>query len=374
VHLGDYIYEYASDASSGDDTYGDVRPYEPTGEIKTLADYRTRHGYYKRTDPDLQRLHSLLPFITIWDDHESADNAYKDGASNHTANDGVWVQRRSWSEQAYDEWMPIRLPERGNPKKIWRRLQYGTLADMMLLDTRLWARTLQAQTPILPTDTVSSPTRELLGAEQKAWLKARLEESTAKWKLIANQVVFHQWIILPGTVAPAGLPAPFNALATITAPQALNGDAWDAYTAERTELINHLRTKSINNAVILTGDVHSSWVADINDDPNNPMAYNPTNGDGSVAAEFVVTSVTSPGLPIPDQVVQAIRVSSPHIKYVNMSGKGYSILKLTNAKVVCEYWYVDTIATRTGGQTLAATFEVADGQNRITASSVLPAP
>lgn len=374
VHLGDYIYEYASDASTGDEVYGEARPYEPKGEIKTLSDYRTRHAYYKRTDPDLQRLHSLLPFITVWDDHESADNAHMTSASNHNDTDGDWAQRRSWAEQAYDEWMPIRLPESGNPKKIWRRLRYGNLADLVMLDTRLWARTPQAMTPILPSDNVADPARQLLGAEQKAWLKDRLKESTAKWKLLINQVVFHQWIIRPGTVAPAGLPAPFNALATITSPQSLNGDAWDAYTAERTEIINYLRAESINNLVILTGDVHSSWVADIHEDPNNPAAYNPVSGAGSVASEFVITSVTSPGLPIPDQVVQAIRVSSPHIKYVNMSGKGYGILKLSAGKAVCEYWYVDTIASRTGGHSLAATFEVADGANRITAASPLPAP
>jgi alkaline phosphatase D len=122
IHLGDYIYEYASGE------YGDIRPYEPATEIKTLSEYRIRHSHYKMTDADLQTLHSLFPFITIWDDHESANNSYRDGAENHTEGaESTWPQRKGGAQQAYDEWMPIRLPEAGNTNKIWRQLKYGNL-------------------------------------------------------------------------------------------------------------------------------------------------------------------------------------------------------------------------------------------------------
>ncbi|HEX4855298.1 MAG TPA: alkaline phosphatase D family protein, partial [Limnobacter sp.] len=195
------------------------------------------------------------------------------------------------------------------------------------------------------------------------------------WKLIGNQVVFHQWIIKPGLNNPA--PAPLN---EILAPSGLNGDAWDAYSAERQRIINAIRGsdggEAVNNVVILTGDVHSAWVADITDNPNLPISqaggYNPVNGDGSVATEFVVTSVTSPGLEVPNEIIQAIRLSSPHIKHVNVTERGYSVLRVTEAKTTCEYWTVSTILERGGTERLSASFDVADQANRITPKGVFP--
>jgi hypothetical protein len=82
LHLGDYIYEYASTgyASSSAATLGRVSA--PVNELLSLADYRTRHAQYK-SDPDSKNLHSLKPMIAVWDDHEFANNAFKDGAENH---------------------------------------------------------------------------------------------------------------------------------------------------------------------------------------------------------------------------------------------------------------------------------------------------
>ncbi|MCQ8895598.1 alkaline phosphatase D family protein [Limnobacter humi] len=363
VHLGDYIYEY------GTNEYGSVRPYEPANEITTLADYRMRHAQYKR-DEDLAALHLKFPFITIWDDHESADNSYTEGANNHTEGaEGKWVDRKAFAQQAYDEWMPIRLPEPGNRNKIFRHIPLGGLADLFLLDTRLYDRDTPAGTPINPAEgNTSSTDRHMMGEEQYNFLINGLRQSQTPWKLVGNQVVFHQWILKPGVNNPA--PGPVN---DVLGPSGLNGDAWDSYGAERQRIINALKGAdggaAVNNVVILTGDVHSAWVADITDNPNLPISqaggYNPLTGDGSVAVEFVVTSVTSPGLPIPDEVVQAIRLTSPHIKHVKMSERGYSLLKVTEDKVTCEYWAVSTITERGGSEQLSASFDVIKDSNRI---------
>ncbi|HEX4879964.1 MAG TPA: alkaline phosphatase D family protein [Limnobacter sp.] len=370
IHLGDYIYEY------GNGQYGNVREYEPATEIVTLADYRTRHAQYKR-DEDLQNLHALYPFITIWDDHESTNNSYRDGAENHTEGaEGVWAQRKAISQQAYDEWMPIRLPEPGNRAKIFRRVQFGDMADLFLLDTRLYDRDIEAATPVNPLEgAASDPDRTMIGQEQFDFLINGMRGSSAQWKLIGNQVVFHQWIIKPGLNNPA--PTPVN---DVLAPSGLNGDAWDAYGAERQRIINALRGSDggnpIDNAVILTGDVHTAWVADITDNPNQPLdavgGYNPLTGQGSVAVEFVVTSVTSPGLDVPNEIIQAIRLTSPHIKHVNVTERGYSVLRVAEDKTTCEFWAVSTITERGGSERLSASFEVNNGANRITPQ--LPAP
>lgn len=373
IHLGDYLYEYATGE------YGNVRPCKPAHEILTLSDYRTRHAQYKGEDRDLQDLHARHPFITIWDDHESADNARMDGASNHTeGSEGVWVQRKAWAQQAYDEWMPIRLPEAGNAARIWRRLRYGSLVDLLMLDTRLFGRTLQAATPINPaTENVADPARQMIGTVQFKALKQWLQESTATWKLIGNQVVFHQWMLKPGSTAAADLaaaaPSLGGRLAALTAPSGLNGDAWDAYTHERSQIMNVIRGrlpeghgKPVSNVVFLTGDVHSTWVADIHEDPLNPLKYDRISGQGSMATEFVVTSVTSPGLPLPNQFGQAFQLDNPHIRHINFSDKGYAVLSVTASRVECAYTFVSDVTNPMMGAPMPGpVFSVRAGQNRI---------
>lgn len=370
LHLGDYIYEYASDAASGDEVYGTARPYEPTYEMKSLADYRMRHSYYKRTDPDLVELHRQHPFVTIWDDHESTDNSWRDAANNHNEdgkNEGVWATRKGFAQQAYDEWMPIRLPEPGNTNRIWRRYRYGNLAELFMTDSRLYDRDVQLSTPIQPQEPRNAADRKLLGPEQRDWLLDGLGNTSSTWKLVGNQVVFHQWSVQAGLKSAGG-------------PMGLNGDSWDAYGAERQSIIDGLRSKSIDNVVILTGDVHTSWVADITDDPNNTAAYRPDPATaeprtytGSVAVEYVVTSVTSPGaLPDLQGGEDGFAAINPHIKRINLADKGYSILDVTPERVVCEYWYVSTIAMRGGTEAFAYAYPTPVGENRIRA--VLTAP
>lgn len=346
LHLGDYLYEY------GTAEYGDLRPYEPDHEMVSLPDYRTRHAYYKR-EADLMELHRLFPFVTVWDDHESTDNSWRDGANNHTEGaEGAWVQRKAWAQQAYDEWMPIRYPESGNVARIWRKFSYGDLVDLIMLDTRLYDRDEYASTPPAPGEPIKDPARRMLGPEQMQWLLQNLSESTARWKIIGQQVVFHQWQLAGAPRAAGG-------------GQQLNGDAWDGYQAERQAIIDHLRGNAIGNVVVLSGDVHSSWAADITDDPNNPAAYNPATGQGSVAVEFVTTSVTSPfAIDIPEGQ-QAFLATNPHIRYTDWDRKGYLLLDVTPERVQGEWWYVPTIAEPAAGESFGAGYRVLDGADHL---------
>lgn len=346
LHLGDYIYEY------GTGEYGTVRPYEPAHEMVSLADYRTRHAYYKR-DPDLMELHRQHPFITTWDDHESTDNSWRDGAVNHTEGaEGSWPQRKAWAQQAYDEWMPIRYPQSGNRARIWRRFSYGGLLDLFILDTRLYDRDEPGGIPASESDGIKDPERRLLGPEQMQWLQDGLVSSTATWKVIGQQVVMHQWQLVGAPQSAGG-------------GQQLNGDSWDGYQAERQALIDHLRGNGINNVVVLTGDVHSSWAADLSDDPNNPAAYNPATGAGAVATEFVTTSVTSPfAIDIPDGQ-QAFLANNPHIRYTDWDRKGYLLLDLTPERAQGEWWYVSTFTEPGGSESFGAGYRTSAGSNHL---------
>lgn len=180
LHLGDYIYEYASGSYPTQDTV--VRPHAPSHEILTLADYRTRHATYK-TDTDLQSLHAAHPVIAIWDDHEFANDAWSGGAENHTpGTEGAWTARVAAAKQAYFEWMPVRASTEGT---VYRRLGFGSLAELHLLDLRSF-RSEQAS---VGNGAVDDPERSITGRAQLDWLKAGLAGSDAAWKLVGTSVM-----------------------------------------------------------------------------------------------------------------------------------------------------------------------------------------
>lgn len=310
LFLGDYIYEYASNA------YGRARPYDPPHEIVTLQDYRRRHAQYK-ADIDLQDAHQQHPFICVWDDHEVADNTWKDGANNHQPDtEGDYETRRNGAHQAYAEWMPIRDQE--DRSKIYRSFKYGDLVDLIMLDTRSWGRDLQGEE--------QSEERSMLGADQEAWLHDQLQAATGKWKFLGQQVM----------VAPLSLNGGTSAF---------NSDQWDGYTHARTRLLGEIENTPGGNVIVLTGDIHTAWANDISHNPFDPAVYNPTTGKGSVAVEFVCTSITSPGLEGigTPSMVKYIKDASPHMKHINLSNKGFTVLDITPDRVQADFMIVDTI-------------------------------
>lgn len=366
LHLGDYLYEYGG--GEGD------RTHEPPHEILTLEDYRTRHAQYKG-DPDLAAAHAAHPWITVWDDHESTNNSRRDSAQNHSEGDeGVWAVRKAWAQQAYDEWMPIRLPEPGNPNRIWRRFQFGSLLDLWMLDTRLYDRDDEAA---FFSPDVFDPTRRLIGPEQQQWLFEGLRTTNATWKVLGQQVMFGplKATPLPDIDLPLGalgdLPIPILGDGEGVRDVYVNPDQWDGYQAERDAILEHLRRYEIDNTVVLTGDIHSSWVMDLPRDPDNLLEYNALTGAGSLGVEFVATSVTStgfdqvPGLTQLPQLLMAIRAANPHMQYIEGTRRGYLVMDVTHEKTSGEYWYVSTITERGGDQELAASYSVLAGTNAI---------
>ncbi|MEQ1439962.1 alkaline phosphatase D family protein [Fontimonas sp. SYSU GA230001] len=371
VHLGDYIYEYSS-GDDGKEVYGDFRRYEPPTEILTLSDYRTRYAQYRR-DPDLQALHRQHPMINVWDDHETADNSWMGGAVNHNENgdEGDWNARVGVALQAFYEWLPIR-PVSADRRASYRRFALGDLADLIMTETRLLARSEQATPlvqapPPLPSaiavfpdaGAVAAADRQLLGPEQEQWLSQQLQSSSATWKLLGQQVMFGQLKVV-------GAP---NALGTSLY---LNPDQWDGYPRARERvyaMIDGSSGAKVDNVVVLTGDIHTSWAMDITPDPNNPLAYNPLTGSGSLAVEFVATSITSPGLEQLNAIADVIRPNNPHIKYVDLAQKGYLLLDLTPQRLVGEHWYVDSIEQAGAAEQFGIAFEVAAGSNRLVAGT-----
>lgn len=323
IHLGDYIYEYGS--SNPD------RPVLPDKEIVELGDYRLRHSTYK-LDYQSRLMHQQYPLIATWDDHESTNNSWRDGAENHNPGEGDWQVRKSRSMQAYYEWMPLRLPDPNNNERIWRKISYGNLADILVLDTRLYDRDEQNFT------NSNNPNHKLIGPEQMAWLENELVNGAGQWKIIAQQVMMSN-LIIPIFNIP------------------LNSDQWDGYNAERKALYDIILNNNVNNVVILTGDIHTAWGNDL---PYDLGTYPKGANRGSVAVEFVTTSVTSSSspIPLPPAVYQLIRGILPHIKYVNLYHKGYNVLDLTPQKATNDFYTINTIKNPNATEVLRNQFFV----------------
>jgi alkaline phosphatase D len=358
LHLGDYLYEYPQGGYANPLLVG-LRDVVPLNEILTLTDYRLRHALYK-TDPDLQELHRLHPFICVWDDHESANDSWRDGAENHNPEngEGEWVVRRRNAVRAYNEYMPIRS-KNDSDDKIYRRFRIGDLGDLIMLDTRLHGRDLQAAfktgTSDLPvTDpTISDGTRTLLGFDQEEWLERQLWESKQRgttWRVLGQQVMMAQ-------------------LSSTFGQTIINPDQWDGYAPARARLLNHLRDNNIKNNVVLTGDIHSSWCADLTLNPWDSANYNPQTGAGVLGAEFVCPAVTSPGVTPSDAVGDAIaaqlRFVSPHMKYINLVRRGYGVLDLTHEAATCEIYHVETVDAKSDQETLATVMVSEVGNNLV---------
>ncbi len=330
LHLGDYIYEY------GAGEYGNFpeRDPQPPHEMVSLSDYRQRHAQYK-TDQDLQAVHQQFPMIAVWDDHESTNDSYRDGAENHQPlTEGDWESRKQIAQQAYFEWLPIRPREPGNNSVIYRRFQFGDLLDLTMLDTRLEGRDEQLTIPADPAR--NSEDRHLISTEQMDFLLDSLSASTSQWRFIGQQVMFAQLNI-------AELPTLDERSAQLRGNlSAINMDQWDGYAADRLKILNHIDDNNIDNVVILTGDIHTSWASEIYRNPGSLLG---DLFDKPLAAELVTPAVTSPGFPAGAAEVAGalIPVVNPHIRYVEAKSRGFILVDVDRQRTQGEFYYAQSI-------------------------------
>lgn len=242
IHLGDYIYESASQGE---------RAHNPPRVLFSLYDYRTRIGQY-RTDPDLLLLTQNFAWIPTWDDHEVANNGYRDGFSalNNTEesfrNDGPSIsvdQRKMNAVRAYFEWIPLRQIDLDDNLRVWRSFQMGKLADLIILDTRNYDRSITSlgwndnYIDLIKDDA----SRSLMGSHQEHWFYNQLTSSSergATWRVIGDQIIFSR----------------------IRESFGWNSDNWNGYAANRNRTFQHLYDNDISNNLFLAGDSHQNWV------------------------------------------------------------------------------------------------------------------
>lgn len=336
LHLGDYIYEYAT-GEYGNPASGRIN--EPRNETVTLQDYRTRYAFY-RTDRDLQVLHAQKPFYLIWDDHELANDTYKKGAKGHQSSEGRWEDRKKAAIQAYLEWMPIRA---NKASEVRRKFEIGDEVSLYLLDERSSDRTKQMTNdkPGFYDDT-----RVIIGENQYTWLANELKNSKTTWKLIANQVMFSGYAVAEGFKLPK-----YN-------------DWWLGYPYERGKIMDMLEREKIRNTVFLTGDHHESFVLAVHKE-DKFMNYTKNYRQKPLAWEILTPSITSKnGDRKPKKEAKEFETMlynkeiNPHLVFADIKSHGYIIATVNKNKFQTDYYYVDNILTKEAREYKAATFTI----------------
>ena len=411
LHLGDYIYEYGADPKQyGNTSIPGNRITSPANDIVTINDYRTRHALYK-SDLNLQAAHAKMPWITIWDDHEFANNGYVNGAENHkSATQGDWVTRKNIAAKVYHEWMPIRTIDANNLLKIYRRFDFGNICTLHMLDTRIEGRDRQYDdygdadqgigrylAGITPNAAGIRPdaSRQMISSEQQNWLTTGMAASTATWQVVGNQTLMaRMWF--PGSVLsafasnPAAAPAAITAFLTAKATRAAAGaaaltpvqagllnpasnlrlpynlDAWDGYPAQRESILQSAKSQG-KRLVTLSGDSHDGWFNNLT-----------TLTGEKVGVEFAGTSVTSTGFEgvglgtlgssidgsalVPQLGSSAVGAGLgliDDVAYSDTSQRGYLLMTVTTAAVKGEYVYTSSVKQPSYTQAVGRTITVA---------------
>ena len=382
IHLGDYIYEYGADGYAAEDAekLGRTLATDNNKEIIKLNDYRKRYALYRK-DKDLQALHHRHPFIVIWDDHELANDTWREGAENHQSNEGSFLDRKLAALQAYFEWMPIR-PVDEQHTRIYRQFDFGNLVQLTMLDTRIIARDQQLDYANYMTATglniakfqadLTNPARTLMGYTQRDWLLGKLQQSNATWNVLGQQILMAKMFIpaellLSLAEITSGNPTAdtLNKMNTqitelVTLKMRLkqgdpsltsqekarvltvapyNLDAWDGYFAER-EILYGTLAQLKKKVVVLAGDTHNAWSSNL------------YSKDGAfVGVELATSSVSSPGLEkylnIPLAQLQqfefAFTTLIDELNYCNLNQRGYLMVQFDDTQVQSQWVYVDSI-------------------------------
>lgn len=318
IHVGDYTYDFPDEDEL-------VRIPDPLPEDpQTLEAWRALHAYHLG-DPDLRAARAAHPWVMLWDNHDVNSGAPVTGG-------GV---------QAFREWNPVSPPQESRgPEVVYRRLPFGNLLDVVVLDVLLFRD---------DADDPDGPDKTILGDTQQAWFHETMASSTATWKLVGNQKPV---AVIGGLLV------------------VLGGSTWNGFPDARAQMFEQLAADGVNNAMFLSGDAHITAVTDLVASPEDPKAYDPRTGEGAIAVEFQPASMSrgnvdeffpaQPGLPTAIEKDSA--TSNPHYRFLDTTRHGYGVLDIDADRIQAEVWYLD-ILERTDVEELAATLEVRAGEN-----------
>jgi alkaline phosphatase D len=309
--LGDYIYEFI------EQRWAPVRRHSDGVEATDLRTYRNRYAQY-RSDPDLQALHAAAPCLCTWDDHE-VQNDYAERWAQDFSDPAIFLKRREAAYRAYWEHMPLRLSARPRDGAValHRFVDWGALARVWILDGRQYRSRPPCYAPGTPVTKVINgntcpeyldPGRTMLGAAQETWLARNLRARRARWNLFGQGVIMAEFV----QANRQGVVGHWS-------------DAWSGHPAARDRFLSGLAETRAGNPIVLSGDIHSFFANELKLDFRDARA-------APIASEFVVTSITSPGVPYEPFAGWAARM--PHMKYFESRHRGYLTLEVAPSHTV----------------------------------------
>jgi alkaline phosphatase D len=324
IHLGDYVYDYA------DDHQLNRMPAAPVVDCAGLKDWNERHTYYL-LDPDLRAARQTKAWIAEWDNHDTS--VEPPGKTEEAI-------------QAFYDYLPIRMPDAAHPENIYRRFTFGKLADLNMIDMLLFRG----------KEEYAPGKKSVLGLAQDAWLKHNLVTSPTRWHLIGNQEMMTDWL---SEGAPKFLKHGNG--------HVFDESNWNGYPDDRNRLYAFLDSVKLKNVVVLTGDIHMSFVMDMTATPKDKIKYNRHTGQGAVGVEVTGPSISRINMKeagVPGAFIPAIqsfsRSLNPHHKWVQFSKHGYFTLNVTEEKCTAEFWY-SNIKKQTTKETFGRGFTVTNG-------------
>lgn len=385
LHLGDYIYEYGPQGYGGETGARIGRAHLPAREVVSLSDYRRRHRQYKE-DPASRRMHAAHPLIAVWDDHETTNDSFRNGAENHQpAIEGDWTSRKRAALQAYYEYMPVREPRPGRTREdLFRSFSWGSFLTIAMIESRLVARDRQISyadavreltspeaVQRFRREVLNDPSRELLGAGQRDFIATSLASSAARgetWRVIGNQVMMAR------VNAPNLMPylteedisaleelspdiRAFLAFGSLGLP--LNVDAWDGYPAARERFFAAAADAGARDLVVLTGDSHQFWANDLMREDGTPMGV-----------ELGTSGITSPGASAylgerTFDVSLLLRRDNPEVRYVDAVNQGYTLMTFEEDRARAQFISMSTILEPNYTAIQTAAFDLAKANGTV---------
>ncbi len=326
VHLGDYVYDYA------DSKQQNRMPAETVVDCASLDDWRHRHKYYLM-DPDLRAARQNKTWIAEWDNHDT--NVEAPG-------------KQSEGIQAFYEYLPIRMPDTSHPEKVYRKFQFGQLADLNMIDMYMFRA----------KEEYAAGKKSVLGNEQDAWLKNNLKTSATQWHLLGNQEMMTDWL---------SEGAPKFITKKRGNGHVFDSGNWNGFPEDRQRLYDFIDTNHLKNIVVLTGDIHMSFVMDMTGSPKDKTKYNHKTGEGAVGVELTGPSISRinmkeagvPGGLIP--MIQSLsRGWNPHHIWCQFSKHGYFTIDVNKERALAEFWY-SKINKKTSKENFGKGFTVKNG-------------
>ncbi len=343
ISLGDYIYE--EDARPINEDRKDPSG-QPSGHVELLDQFRSRYRTY-RSDHRLQDMHASHAVLQIWDDCEVEGNW--NGERVSSGGDPVdrraipFAEKRRNGIRAYFEHMPVDMPTGPDRNKVFRSVNLGANAELLLLDTRQFRDPQPCNDGDFqdgPCQEGEQPGRKFLGEAQKAWLKRRLVHSRAEWKILGNAQMMMALDIAPG--------------------QPVAYDSWDGYGAERREVLEFAADRGVRNITSIVGDVHVYFAGDL---------Y--TNGRVTgrrIGTEFVGASISHDALTLPNLneqqsalVTERLPVANPHLKFAHFRNHGYVVMEAGPDSLEVTFRAVDTVKQPASNAFDLARFRVRSG-------------